>query len=244
VADHDRLEGALRTLGRQLDVPPAPPAAEVAAAVRARLESRPVGQARRPVLRYAVVLLALLVGGVLIAVPDVRAAIVEFFRIGGVVVQQGPGPSPAPTPTLREQPVADLAEAERLTGVRASVPERLGPPDEILVIDRRVVSLAYRATAGRPAIRLDQFHGELEPYFVKFLLSEEQAREAAVDGTRGWWVRGPHEIVYVDASGRRQRESARLAAAALIWERGGLTFRLEGDLDLQRAVEIAESMPR
>jgi len=36
-------------------------------------------------------------------------------------------------------------------------------------------------------------------------------------------------------------ESARLAGHTLIWPVGHLTLRLEGDLPLERAVEIAES---
>lgn len=251
--DFEDLEGALRTLGRQLDVPPASPAPSVALAVRTRLESRQDSQLKsRPksrtparslrIVRYAAVAVALLVSGVMIAVPDVRAAVLELLRIGGVVVHEGPAPSLPAEPALPEQPVADLAEAERLTGLRPVVPQRLGPPDRILVIDRRVISLEYGATANRPAIRLDQFNGQLEPGFEKFLWIEE-LRPVSIGQGRGWWVPGPHELVYVDAAGQQHRESARLAEPTLIWEREEVTFRLEGALTLERAVTIAESLP-
>lgn len=240
MADHDDLERTLRMLGRRLDLPPEPPATRVVRAVRARLESPPAR--RMPVLRYAAVVVALLVCGALVAVPQVRAAIVELFRIGGVVVNQAPGPSLPATPTLPQQPVADLAEAERLTGLRVVAPELLGPPDQILVIEGRVVSLVYRVTAGRPAIRFDQFNGGLEPAFEKHMLIRE-LRQVPIGGSAGWWVPGPHEVVYVDASGQPHRESARLAAATLIWERDGVTFRLEGELDLERSAAIAGSVP-
>lgn len=239
----DDLEVALRALGRELDVPPAP---DVTAAVHARLRSaEPVR--RRPVVRYALVILLLLVSGVIIAVPPVRAAVLEFFRIGGVELHQGTGPElptgqPGPTqqPAVATQPVADLAQARRLTGVRVTVPVGLGPPNEILVLDGRVVSLVYRATGDRPAARLDAFGGRLHPMFAKFLRDDPVPVD--VDGARGWYVSGPHTIIYVDEDGAERRASARLAASTLIWERDGITYRLEADLPADRLTAIARSM--
>lgn len=267
MTDHDDLEGALRRLGQQLNVPPAPPVADVAAAVRTRLQ--PVPPARRrpilrspilrppilrppilrsptlrsPALRYAVAILALLVTGVMIAVPPVRAAVLEFFRIGGVEIHQGPGPTLPTSPTLPQQTIDDLAEAQRLTGLRITVPERLGPPDDILIIERRAVSLVYRPTADRPAVRLDMFDGRLDPLFAKYLLIEG-VRQVDLAGATGWLIPGPHEVVYIDDEGRQRRESARLAATTLIWQRDAATYRLEADLPPDQLAAIAASLPR
>jgi hypothetical protein len=232
------LEGALRALGEQLEVPPAP---EMTMAVRVRLSAAPPPR-RRPVLRYALVIILLLVSGVVIAVPPVRAAVLEFFRIGGVEVIEGPGPSLPATPAMPEQPVADLGEARRLTGLPVGVPAALGPPDQILVTEGRIMSLVYRPAGDRPAARLDVFDGRLDPLFIKYL--RNRPVEVGIrGGVTGWFVPGPHEVVYVDDAGQRQRESARLAASTLIWQDGGVTYRLEADLPAERLVAIARSLP-
>ena len=236
--DQSDLEGALRTLGRHLDVPPAP---DVTFAVRSRLRAAPAPR-RTPVLRHAVVILLLLVAAVIAAVPPVRAAVVDFFRIGGVVIHEGSGPPVPSTPARTGKLVADLDEARRLTGVRARPPELLGRPDEIRVIEARVVSLGYRPTADRPAIRLDVFDGTLDPLFQKYLRIE-QASEVDVGGVPGWFIPRPHEIVQLDPDGNVRPESARLAAPTLIWHRAGTTYRLEAALPRDRLTTIAGSIP-
>jgi hypothetical protein len=45
----------------------------------------------------------------------------------------------------------------------------------------------------------------------------------------------------VDAQGRPQSETTRLAANVLLWENNRLTLRLEGALSRDQAVEIAVS---
>jgi hypothetical protein len=245
VAEEDtlRLEGALRTLGRHLEVPPAPAAEAVSTAVLARLRTTAPSQPRRqPALRYAIVIMLLLVAGVIITVPPVRAAVLELLRVGGITVHQGEGPPLPDTPTLEQQPVADLAQARQLAGVRAEFPELLGQPQEILVVEDRVVSLIYHPTADRPAIRLDAMGGQLEPGFEKFLRFNDP-HEYDVGGATAWYVPGPHEIAYRDASGQLREESARMAAATLIWESLGTTYRLEADLPPDRLAEIARSVP-
>ena len=240
----DDLDAALRALGQHLDVPPAPPGGAVATAVRARIASAAVRAPRRkPMLRYALVILLLLAAGVVIAVPPVRAAVLEFFRIGAVEVHEGTGPGLPATPTLPQQQVADLDEAQRLTGQRVEAPAELGPPDEILVIERRVVSLVYEPTAGRPAVRLDVVAGRLDPAFEKYLRFNEP-RLVDVGETTAWFLPGPHEIIYRDEQGQQRRESARLSAATLIWKRGTTTYRLEAPLASHQLAEIARSIPR
>ncbi len=232
------LPAELRALGRQLDVPPAP---DLTAAVRARLAAgpapRPARPPRRPVLRYAlVVLLAVLTA--LLAVPPVRAAVLDFFRIGGVSVRSEPGPSVPPTPALSSRPVADLAEAERLTGLRVRPPAALGPPDSVHVVEGRVVSVRWVPTPDRPEVRLEAFDGQPEPLFEKYLRFRE-AQEVKVGDDVGWYVALPHAVVYIDPGGVRREASARLADSTLIWVRGTTTYRLEGDLPADRLAALA-----
>src|SRR5918993_3978470 len=235
------LPTELRALGRQLDVPPAP---ALPAAARARLAAgpapRPARPPRRPVLRYAlVVLLAVLTA--LLAVPPVRAAVFDFFRIGGVSVRSEPGPPVPPTPALTSRPVAYLAEAERLTGLRVRAPFALGPPDSVQVIEDRVVSARWVPTLDRPEVRLDAFGGSPEPLFEKYLRFRH-AEEVAVGRLTGYYIAFPHEVVYIDPGGTQRTASARLAESTLIWVRGSTTYRLEADLPADRLAALAAAV--
>jgi hypothetical protein len=63
-----------------------------------------------------------------------------------------------------------------------------------------------------------------------------------VAGEPGFWLPQTHELVYADRFGTFQQERSRLAGATLIWQRGDVTFRLEGRVSREEAVRIAESM--
>ena len=59
---------------------------------------------------------------------------------------------------------------------------------------------------------------------------------AEVNGQQGIWLTGaPHLFVFPGAP-------PRLAGNVLIWQRGGLTLRLEGRLTKAQAVELAQGV--
>jgi len=81
------LELALTDLGRHVEFPPTP---DVTPRVRERLAERPGsrrGLTRRRGLALAFALLAVAVAAVL-AVPQTRAAILEFFHLRGVTIER------------------------------------------------------------------------------------------------------------------------------------------------------------
>jgi hypothetical protein len=86
-----------------------------------------------------------------------------------------------------------------------------------------------------------------EPAFVK-QASSGQITAVDVPGAngataRGVWIDGePHTFGYLDAEGEPGTEPLRLASDTLLWERAGVTLRVEGALDLAEALEIAGSM--
>jgi hypothetical protein len=49
-------------------------------------------------------------------------------------------------------------------------------------------------------------------------------------------------LEHLDASGRLRAEPPRTSGPSLIWQRGELTLRLEGEPDRQRALAIAGSV--
>lgn len=207
----------------------APSRARATGGLRDRLAGR-----RRAV---AAVGLAVLVG--LAAAPPVRAAVADWFGFAGVLVHRGAGPaaSTAPAP-----PPADggttLAQARRLVAFEPVVPRALGHPDDVEVSDdRRVLSMTWTGPDG--ALRLDEFDGRLDYTFAK---SAAGVQFTEVGGDFALWFAAPHEVVWLDRDGTPRTGTARLAGHTLIWEhRARTTLRLEGDVSLSRAREIAGS---
>ena len=258
----EALADELRDLGRRLDVPAAPDPAAMASTVRRRvarrggrpgadtagrggrprtaaagrrvgpapwaLRSRPIATAAAAVLVAFAVLLA--------GSTQVRAAVVDFFRFAGVIVERGDAPPRSGPAAPSGAGVADVEAARDLVDFPVVEPAGLGTPDEVSVTDGRVVSLVYKG------IRLDQFDGTLDPAFAKSIPDPNVVDWTEVDGASALWLRGPHGIVYVDRAGVRRIESARTAGATLVWQRGGVTVRLEGAATLAEAITIAESL--
>jgi hypothetical protein len=168
----------------------------------------------------------------------VRAAVVNWFGFGGVRVERGSsGPSGAPPPpdVAQDWSVSEAAVAVDFT---LSVPEELGDPGGVEVSpDRRLVSMSL-ATDEDGVVRLDQFDARFD---FSVLKRAPGVFYAAVGGTDALWFEEPHEVVLLEPDGSRRTESARLAGHTLIWLDDVTTLRLEGDLSLERAVEIAES---
>ncbi len=235
------LESQLLDLGRAVRVDPP---ADLAEKVLARIAAEPepslpavVASWTRARARWIATLVAGLLGLGIVLSPvgaDMRA----WFGFHGVVVDEraprvGGEPSvPAASGALT------LDEAGRLAGFTPSVPAELGPPDRVeLSDDRAVVSMSWGAATA--TLRLDQFDDELEPRFWK---SSLDAEFVSVAGFEGLWFPTPHEVVVLTDGGAVRSHPPRLAASTLIWMRGGVTLRLEGDVSRDRAVGIAESV--
>lgn len=230
------LEDQLVAVGRRLAVPPSPDPVAVAAAVRGRIATRRgLGRRRLAYLGAAVLIaFAALVAGS----TDVRAAIGQFFRFAGVMVEQGGATSTAPTaptgPAVGTATVPDVAAASATVGFPVLVPAALDPPAEVAVIDGRVVSLRF------DGVRLDQFDATFDPAFAKDVPDPDAVRWVRFDDVQALWLRGPHEVAYVDRDGRRRTE--RTAANTLVWQVGVRTLRLEGSFTLDEAIAIAQSV--
>lgn len=236
----DLLETRLRDLGRAVRAEPPDDLAERVLVLLATDPAPTRPSAATAWLRSRWRWLAAVVAGLLgvgIVVSPVGAEVREWFGFHGVVVEQRAprvGGEPSVPPASGG---ASVADAERLAGFPLAVPDSLGQPDRVEVSpDRTVVSMSWGTGAG--TVRLDQFDGELEPSFWKASLDAEFVDVGTFEGL---WFPTPHEVVVLVGDGTARTYPARLADATLIWVRGGVTLRLEGDLGRARAVEIAES---
>lgn len=245
------VDHVLRALAGQIETPAPPPQLTTAVMERVAREQVPGRSTRwivasrvagwlRMRLRWAVGLLIVLLGSGLVISP-VGAEVAEWFGFHGVVVSPEPS-QPTGSPDV---PPAELGltldEAAALVDFHPYVPAQLGAPDAVEVSgDRRLLSMSWHAAEpGAGVIRLDQFDAELSPVFWKLAYETEPLRVGAHEGL---WFPVPHEVVVLDESGGEEVVPPRLAAQTLIWAEGDRTYRLEGDLALARAVEIAESV--
>jgi hypothetical protein len=237
------LARELRDLGPWL-VTPTPP--DVRAAVRARLST---GTPRRSTRRWLAAAAAVLVALTIAVVPPTRTAVAyaatAFLRFAGIEFDSRPGTesppaTPSPLPGIHS---AALDEARRLARFPIAVPAMLGAPESVQLADPdstgapRVVSLLYHGGT----VRLDEFDGQLEPYFFKSVITGG-AIWTTVNGHQAVWIPSPHPVGYIDRDGVRHHETARLAAATLIWNDTTVTYRLEGPLTLDEALAIARSI--
>jgi hypothetical protein len=260
--DDGELEGLLRALGRELDVPGG---RDLAAEVGQRLTTarpavrRIVWFPRPARLRWSVVLAAaalLLVTAIAVAaivgVPGIR---VIFLPAASPPVSAAPTqPRPSGEPGAR----LGIGEPTALEAVPAAIgfeprlpaPNLVGPPDATYVEDERATFVwAPRpdlpATADQAVgLLLTEFRGELDPgYYEKAVISGTSVEPVTIGDARGYWMSGEeHWLWYRDETGRVHEDTVRVVGDVLFWFDGELTYRLETSLGRDAAIRIAESI--
>jgi hypothetical protein len=252
----DRLDAALRDLGRAVEFPPTP---DLRGAVTERLRRSsepgamrwrdgwpvswpsawPGTWPRALVLAAVATLLVVATAAALVLVlPGLRITIVPAV--------------PTPTVTATASRLA-LGEPVAVAAIDASMPAALGAPDEAYrSTDGTVVSLVYRARPDLPELSpgsgvgllLQQIGGTLDRERVDKLVAEGASVTAVeVGGEPGFWIEGPpHLVHYTDMEGVTRAEMTRLVGDTLVWDRGGILFRIESGLGRDATVRIAESI--
>ena len=104
------------------------------------------------------------------------------------------------------------------------------------------MSLVY-GPADHPRLVLTQGKGALWDGFAKKVAaSSTTVEQVTVDGEPGLFVTGAdHFVMFIGPNGQIDDERSFLAGTVLLWNRGPLLLRLEGDLARDEAVELAES---
>lgn len=231
-----------------------------------------ISRSRRLQSRLAWLAIVLLVAmASLLAVPQARAAVIRWVQIGAVRIFFG-GPTPeapqAPTTAtpmgdLRPQvapasatptevasiPLSQLAgettldDAQTRAGFKIllpNYPSDLGSPDRVFVQDQggAVVILAWISPDDQDRARLVLQELPSESWGVR-KTQLETVISTTVDGQPAVWAVGPYVLFYRNGDMVEQRL---VEGHVLIWERAGVTFRLESDLSLDQAVKVAQSL--
>ena len=248
------VESELRAFSHELDAALEP--LDLSSAVTSRLEAssariRPRERARRR--RLVAVLVATLAVTATLAIPPARAAVTNFLEVGAVRVHEGPPPGRATTGPLL------LGELTALDAARARMPavvpaaRGFGSPDEVWFDGTAggVTSLVYRAGRGLPAAKntdhigllIQEFTGDGSGFLHKYLTNGSHAQQVAVGPYDGVFITGgSHFLAYDTTNGEGETADGRIVGNALVFQREGLTIRIEGNLPRDRMVAIGASL--
>jgi hypothetical protein len=230
--------------------------------VRTRIVAVPVTRLPRRALwadprrlALAAVLLLVLIGTAALAIPGTRDAIAHFFHVQGVIVNRVVSlPSFSAVTSLDLGRRTTMQDAQSSVKFTISIPSALGPADAVYVaggIPGGEVALAYTPRPGIALVRqtglgvlVTEFRGDLIPGFVtKEIGPGTTLEETSVNGDPGWWIAGEPHVIIVRVAGSDQTETLRLAANTLVWEHGGVTYRIESALSKADAIRIATTLP-
>lgn len=237
------LEARLRQAAGSLPYPPTP---DLRAAAGLRASRRPA-RLRAAAFGLAAAGLALVL--VLGLADPVRARVVEWLRIGAVRLHLVEQTAPPPGTALPPEALLDLAGETSLADAAGRLPfplrvpgpsAGLGEPQRVYLqqINRvPVVILVWLDPADPKRVRLALYEAGDGNALEKELIRDLE--ETIVNGEWALWVDSPHYLVNAGGeTGPRRLVTGR----TLIWSEGGVTYRLESDLSLEEARELAENL--
>jgi hypothetical protein len=235
-----------------------PATPDLAGAVAARLERpapAPARRAWRPALAYGLAAVAAAFAITMAASPDARSAVLEWLGLKSVKIERREPTAPPPQPGALGSglglgtPVT-LEDARRRSPF-LSLPTAagLGRPDAIR-LGGQSVSLVYgerpgfaRSTTTGAAVLVQEFPARVGPFIEKTLGAGTRLDRLEVGGDPAYFITGAHGFAYEGEDDVRF-EDQRLAGNTLLVERAdGLLIRVEGDIERDRAVAIAQSIP-
>jgi len=241
------LEKQLQSAARAFDYPETP---DIVRGLKRRWTTRPVRRPGLPRLAWAAAVLLAVIAG-LFAVPQVRARVLDWIRLGAVrifLVEPTPAPTVRPTPVqiaslLNLAGETTLEEAEKTAGFDLRLPAEppdLGRPDRVYLQDLGgpAVVLVWVDENRPDQVRLSLF--ELGPGTSGIdKIQPKVIQETQVNDARALWTEGPHFLQL--RNGEMDLRSL-VAGNTLIWVADGVTYRLETDQSMEEAVRIAESV--
>lgn len=249
------VDALLRSSSEAFSYPRTP---DIAARVRARLDSEPSSASiierllvarARPALRIA--LAALLVAAVAVAaalaLPQSREALADLFGLSSVKIEVSPVQGPPP-PVLSPDSFASPATLS-MAQEAVEFEIRLPVVDDVSVLPDEVY-LQDIGLASAPIVILVYENEDFDLYqstrgfFGKGLPDADLARESSVHGQPAIWIdSGGHIARSLDADGNLLIETERtVERGTLLWEEGGISYRLETGLPEEESILLGESL--
>lgn len=234
------LGAELADVGQLLAVPD--PGEVLRERVIGRVTALPAPRVQRRRRRLIAVAVAAVIGAV--AVP-VAPAVADWLGVGGVEVRPVPDPS-----GVTSQPIFDdqlgrevtAREAASAVGQRIVRSELLGAPAAVWLDERGVTPMV---TLDYGDVLVTQFLAPLESREViasKFAGPDVVVEQVEVAGAPGLWLEGAHGIALREPGGGTAYVAMRLSANALVFERDGMTFRVETEGTKGEALRVALSL--
>lgn len=247
---HLQLENQLSELAESVDWPEA----DVTTQVRNRIVAPPV-ESRKVGIGWKVAVAAVCVMAAIMVVPAGRQAVADLLSVAGIEITfAGSEPS-------TDSNSIDLGEPTTLEGAARHVDfplalptlETIEEPDDVYLETGPpvVVHITWDMAPDRPAIAgtnigllLTQFTSPAAgTVLTKDLTSDTAIEQTTVDGQNALWLEGaPHKLTYRTTDGTSSQQISRLAGNVLLWEKDGVTYRLESGLELGEAQRIAETL--
>jgi hypothetical protein len=252
------LESRLRDLSRQVVFPPTP---GIAATVVGSIASEPrtasnrASFERRRYLLWTAVLLVF-VAAVIAAVPSTRHAIARWFDVPGIHIGWTDEVNRPDVQTEIRLGLGDqvsLESAGELAGFAIEQPTTM-TADEVYYnpsASGGLVSFVYFANDDLPAIEgtevgllITQFEADPNSVWANKSLFGGRAMDVVrIDGIEGMWIPDTHIItIQPVGAGELTDPLSRSTGSVLIWNRDGVTYRIEGTLSRDAMIAIAESM--
>lgn len=242
-------ETRVQKTAQQFIYPPTPDVHSKVITVLAEQDTRSRHQPVRARRLAWIALVLLIVLGALMLVPDVRANVLKLLRIGSVRISldgsQPEAVATLPPLVLPDKPGQELAGRTTLEEARAVAdfpiryPPDLGEPDYVYVQHAPgVLVILVWVDPDDPSRAKVSLHllGRGMEAFKGTPLSVE---ETTVHGQRAIWATGPYMLIYAQGMGDIGYV---VEGHVLVWAGNGITYRLETDLSLSEAVQLAESM--
>ncbi len=220
------------------------------------MRERIAPQNRRPLIARlaqpaAGLLLVTLV--VILLVPDLRARAFDWLHIGAVrISDESPLPSPTPFPDVLQgydvTPIASildwdneisLAEAQERVDFPIPTAPSLGLPDVVFAYeleDPMIILVWVRPDQAPISLHLIGSRNRVFKY------QADVETETEVNGRRAAWLTGPHQYEIMPQAGDGALIQRYIHGSVLLWEADGVTYRLEGDMSLDEARALAESL--
>lgn len=233
-----------------------PPTPSLAAAVTEHITTEERVHRPAPRLSWAakvaVAAAALLIAPVVFS-GAAREAVADLLGVEGIGITFGDfDPSEIAGPEIARLQLGELVGVEE-AAERSEIDLR-GPSaldgGVLVYFDPTIGATGMVSTVGSSPVEphrltlITEFQAILERDFLKKVSGAgTSVQPVNVAGSDGYWISGePHLISYLAGPGPARQERLRMAGNALIWDRGSITYRIEGAGSLGEALEIADRM--